>query len=83
MISCHVTAIMGLFIVQQKQKQKKRNIKLRKINKKKRKMFKSRHTIIFIVFTWTLISLRNPKFIVITNKIESISIYKNSANIRE
>jgi len=43
-----VTAVMGLFIIQEKQKQKqnKRNIKSRKIDKKKRKMFKSRHTII-------------------------------------
>ena len=47
MISCHVTAIMGLFIIQEKQKhkQKKRNIKSRKIYKKKRKIFKSKYTI--------------------------------------
>ena len=46
-VTCHVTTITGLFIVQEKQKQKqnKRNIKLRKIDKKKRKMFKSRYTI--------------------------------------
>ena len=46
-VTCYVTTITGLFIVQEKQKQKqnKRNIKLRKIDKKKRKMFKSRCTI--------------------------------------
>ena len=51
MTSCHMThhmtTVTGLFIIQEKQKQKqnKRNIKLRKIDKKKRKIFKSRHTI--------------------------------------
>ena len=46
-VTCYVTTVTGLFIVQEKQKQKqnKRNIKLRKIDKKKRKMFKSRYTI--------------------------------------
>jgi len=42
----HVTAVTDLFIVQEKkQKQKKRNIKSRKIDKKKRKMFKLRYII--------------------------------------
>ena len=36
----HVTEVICLFIVQEKQK--KRNIKSRKIDKKKRKMFKSK-----------------------------------------
>ena len=36
----HVTKVICLFIVQEKQK--KRNIKSRKIDKKKRKMFKSK-----------------------------------------
>jgi len=42
-----MTIVTGLFIVQEKQKQKqnKRNIKSRKIDKKKRKMFKFRCTI--------------------------------------
>jgi len=33
----HVTAVIGLFIIEEKEKQRKRNIKSRKINKKKRK----------------------------------------------
>jgi len=37
-----VTAITCLFIIQEKEK--KRDIKSRKIDKKKRKMFKSQHT---------------------------------------
>jgi len=41
----HLTMIICLFIIQEKQKQNKRNIKSRKINKKKRKMFKSKYTI--------------------------------------
>jgi len=46
-VTYYVTTVTGLFIIQEKQKQKqnKRNIKLRKIDKKKRKMFKSRYTI--------------------------------------
>jgi len=36
-VMCHVTAVIGLFIVQEKkQKQNKRNIKSRRIDKKKR-----------------------------------------------
>jgi len=42
-----VTAVICLFIVQEKEKekQKKRNIESRKIDKKKRKMFKFKHII--------------------------------------
>ena len=55
----HVTMVMCLFIIQEKQKQKqnKRNIKSRKINKKERKMFKSRCTItIFSIWFLDLFS---------------------------
>jgi len=43
MTSHHVTAIICLFIIQEKEKenQKKRNIKSRKIDKRKRKMLVS------------------------------------------
>jgi len=40
-VICHVTAVTCLFIVNKK----KRNIKLRKIDKRKRKMLVSKHTI--------------------------------------
>jgi len=39
---CHVTTVISFFIIQEKEKEKKRNIKSGKIDKKKRKMFKFR-----------------------------------------
>ena len=46
-VTYHVTTVTCLFIIQKKKK-KKRNIKLEKIDKKKRKMFMSKHTITLI-----------------------------------
>ena len=47
-VTCHVTAVMCLFLVKRKRKSKskEKNIKSRKIDKRKRKMLVSRHIII-------------------------------------
>ena len=47
-VICHVTTVTCLFIVK-KENQKKRNIKLGKIDKRKRKMLVSKHTITEVV----------------------------------
>ena len=64
---CHVTTVMCLFIVQ-KQKQNKRNIKLRKINKKKRKIFKFQYTITLYSSFSPNISSHPQLFIIICHK---------------
>ena len=42
----YMTEVIYLFIIQEKQKQNKRDIKSKKIDKNKRKIFKSKYTII-------------------------------------
>jgi len=52
-VMCHVTAVTYLFIIRNKNKnknQKKRNIKSRKIDKRKRKMLVSKHTITILIY---------------------------------
>ena len=69
--TCHVTTVMCLFIVNKKKKKKniKRNIKLRKINK--RKMLVSKYTII-------LNALENKK---IANELKILKIPLFTQNI--
>jgi len=48
-VTCHVTAVMCLFIInKEKEIQRKRNIKSRKIDKRKRKMLVLMHIITVI-----------------------------------
>ena len=75
-VTCHVTAVMCLFIINKKKKKikKKRNIKSRKIDKRKRKMLVLMHII-------TLIQCKLPDYIlgmlskvVIWNKVSYPSL---------
>jgi len=57
-VTCHVTAVMCLFIINKKKKRikKKRNIKSRKIDKRKRKM-------LVLMRIITLIQCKLPDYI--------------------
>jgi len=51
-VMCHVTAVIGLFIVQEKKTKNKRNIKSRRIDKKKdkRTLLSSKYKIVYLIY---------------------------------
>jgi len=68
-IICHVTTVTYLFIINKK---KEKNIKSRKINKKKRKMLVSKHTIIETVKPSYYIEMCFLTYIPSTNNITNL-----------
>jgi len=74
-VTCHVTAVTCLFIV----KEKKRNIKSRKIDKRRERYLVSRHTIISLVFngnTPILVPILISDFIYLSKVVTTWQYYK-------